>query len=94
MHEECTNQFPEAPNLADAGPVVVGAGTRVLGIRPLLSADGIKLFSFIAGEILAADANEAMQMKNSIAKNASVDRFVEEEEENIVVLFLLVVCIK
>lgn len=95
MHEECTNQFPEAPNLADAGPVVsAGAGTRVLGIRPLLSADGIKLFSFIAGEILAADANEAMQMKNSIAKNASVDRFVEEEEENIVVLFLLVVCIK
>jgi hypothetical protein len=52
------------------------------------------LSSFIAGEILAADANEAMQMKNSIAKNASVDRFVEEEEENIVVLFLLVVCIK
>jgi len=96
MHEECTNQFPEAPNLADAGPVVVGAGTRVLGIRPLLSADGILLvFSFIAGEILAADANEAMQMKNSIAKNASVDRFVEEEEENIVVLFLLVfVCSK
>ena len=33
-------------------------------------------------------------MKNSIAKNASVDRFVEEEEENIVVLFLLVVCVK
>ena len=49
---------------------------------------------FIAGEILAADANEAMQMKNSIAKNASVDRFVEEEEENIVILFLLVVCVK
>ena len=80
----------EAPNLADAGPVV-GAGIRFLGIRPLLSADGILLFSFIAGEILAADANEAMQMKNIIAKNASVDRFVEEEEENIVVLFLLVV---
>ena len=83
----------EAPNLADAGPVV-GAGIRFLGIRPLLSADGILLFSFIAGEILAADANEAMQMKNIIAKTASVDLFVEEEEENIVVLFLLVVCIK
>jgi len=83
MHEECTNQFPEAPNLADAGPVVsAGAGIRFLGIRPLLSADGILLvFVFIAGEILAADANEAMQMKNSIAKNASVDLFVEEEEE-------------
>ena len=52
------------------------------------------LSSFIAGEILAADANEAMQMKNIIAKTASVDLFVEEEEENIVVLFLLVVCIK
>jgi len=64
--------------------------------QTILSADGILLvFSFIAGEILAADANEAMQMKNSIAKNASVDRFVEEEEENIVVLFLLVfVCSK
>ena len=49
---------------------------------------------FIAGEILAADANEAMQIKNSIAKNASVDLLVEEEEENIVILFLLVVCVK
>ena len=52
------------------------------------------IIPFIAGEILAADANEAMQMKNIIAKTASVDLFVEEEEENIIILFLLVVCIK
>ena len=51
------------------------------------------LSSFIAGEILAADANEATQMKNIIAKKASVDLFVEEEEEeNIIILFLHVVC--
>jgi len=48
----------------------------------------------VAGEILAADANDAMHMKNIIAKTASVDLLVEEEEENIIILFLLVVFIK